>query len=105
MWWSLGAFISLQRAIRKNAGESNQDYQWSFGQVLGLASWVPVAAEFGYAFWEGPMETSTEQALRPGDNADNIDEERIEVEAAEEVELHPGYGLPRGPQYHGFRRI
>jgi hypothetical protein len=102
MWWSLATFINLQQDVRKNSGASNQDHQWSFGQVLGLASWVPVVVEVFYVYREKTKPTSAEQALKPSDNADNIDEERIEVEAAEEVELHPGYGLQRGLQYHGF---
>jgi hypothetical protein len=73
MWWSLATFISLQQAVRKKSGASNQDHQWSFGQVLALASWVPVVVEVFYVYGKKTKPTSAEQALLPGDNADTID--------------------------------
>ncbi|KAJ9134289.1 C6 zinc finger domain containing protein [Pleurostoma richardsiae] len=45
MWVLLGMFTRFRLAVFDAMGLSNQDGQWSFGQVLSLATWVPVALD------------------------------------------------------------
>jgi hypothetical protein len=65
MWLSLGWFIQFQRSAQRVAGEDNKDTQWSFGQVLALATWAPVVVEFVYIWWEGPTEALTGRLMEP----------------------------------------
>lgn len=45
------------------AGDANKDSEWSFGQILGLASWLPVLVDFAYIWWEGHKEALTGQMM------------------------------------------
>jgi hypothetical protein len=51
MWAILFFFLELRDKILSTAGSSDSQNDWSFGQVLALATWVPVAAEFCYIFF------------------------------------------------------
>ena len=47
MWTSLGLFQRYRDVIlvSTNDGGNNKDGQWTFGQVLALATWLPVAVD------------------------------------------------------------
>lgn len=45
MWTLLGLFSGYRFNLEHIMGSSNQDGQWSFGQMLALATWVPVAID------------------------------------------------------------
>jgi uncharacterized membrane protein YqgA involved in biofilm formation len=65
MWFSIGWFIRLQRNLERAAEEDNRDMEWSFGQVLALATWAPVVVEFAYSWYEGPTEALTGRLMEP----------------------------------------
>jgi hypothetical protein len=48
MWPMLFRFFGLRSRILDKAGNSDSQNTWGFGQVLALATWIPVAAEFAY---------------------------------------------------------
>jgi hypothetical protein len=39
MWFFIGWFVKLTLDIRSRAGDNNKDNEWTFGQVLALATW------------------------------------------------------------------
>jgi hypothetical protein len=39
--------------------------EWSFGQVLVIATWAPVVVEFAYLWWERPVEALNGQLMDP----------------------------------------
>lgn len=43
MWALLGLFTGYRLKVEETMGGSDGDAQWGFGQVLALATWVPVA--------------------------------------------------------------
>ena len=45
MWTFLGLFQRYRRTIRERTGPAEQDGKWTFGQVLALATWVPVLVD------------------------------------------------------------
>lgn len=45
MWTFLFLFTAYREAVKSKAGESDQDTEWTFGQVLSLVTWAPVALE------------------------------------------------------------
>lgn len=47
-WIFLFKFTVYRNTSKKRAGASNKDTEWSFGQILGLTSWVPVIVDLGY---------------------------------------------------------
>jgi hypothetical protein len=65
MWWCLARFMLFRDTFKRRAGTSNKDHEWSFGQVLSLASWVPVLVELAYLCWEGPQAGLTGQLMEP----------------------------------------
>ena len=87
MWWCLARFMLLRWAIKKSAGDSSQDYEWSFGQVLGLASWVPVLVELAYVWWEGPEVALTGQWLEAQKTIVKTEVEMVEIRREDEREL------------------
>jgi hypothetical protein len=89
MWWCLARFITLRQAIKKNAGTSSQDCEWSFEQVLGLASWVPVLVELAYVWWEGPAATTRFPVVISHDPVKIDDPEVKGFRQAEEIEALP----------------
>ena len=44
-WILLGFFHSYRYAVSQSAGNSDEDSKWTFGQVLSLATWAPVAVD------------------------------------------------------------
>jgi hypothetical protein len=50
MWGLLAYFQYLRHEIIKTADGLDNEDTWSFGQILALATWVPVIAEFAYIF-------------------------------------------------------
>lgn len=50
MWAVFFYFAQLRVAIIETAGGTDEQNDWAFGQVLALATWVPVVAEFLYIF-------------------------------------------------------
>ena len=44
--------VYLSIRIRSRAGAHNKDSEWTFGQILALATWVPFLAEFAYTWLE-----------------------------------------------------
>jgi hypothetical protein len=65
MWLCLGWFIYFQSYRNGIGGSNNNDTQWSFGQVLAVATWVPVLVEFGYIWWESPVEAMNGWLMDP----------------------------------------
>jgi hypothetical protein len=57
MWGILGYFTRLRHKIIHTAGGLDNEDTWSFGQILALATWVPVLAEFVYIFIWGIEES------------------------------------------------
>ena len=48
MWSSLFLLFILRTEIIKDAGGDTSEMEWSFGQLLALATWVPLLVEFIY---------------------------------------------------------
>lgn len=48
MWANLGTFIGYRHTFLQRSGGTNEESTWTFGQVLTLATWIPVFIEFGY---------------------------------------------------------
>ena len=65
MWACLAYVAFFRRHFKPREGESNKDYEVSFGQILALMTWVPVMVEFGYIWVMGPLEALTGQLLEP----------------------------------------
>lgn len=87
MWWCLTRFIALRQSIKTRAGTSSQDYVWSFGQVLGLASWVPVLVELAYVWWEGPEATIAPPVAELRALTTRTDVAMMEPRRAEDIEM------------------
>lgn len=45
MWTMLGLFNAYRLYFGRRMGSTNQDNQWSFGQIFALATWAPVAID------------------------------------------------------------
>lgn len=45
MWLFMVFFTLYREGVRERAGSADQDSQWTFGQVLSLATWAPVGVE------------------------------------------------------------
>lgn len=58
-------FIQFQNYTNKHASVDNRDIEWSFGQVLAFATWVPVLVEFGYLWWERPLDALDGRLMYP----------------------------------------
>ncbi|OAL46968.1 hypothetical protein IQ07DRAFT_145640 [Pyrenochaeta sp. DS3sAY3a] len=65
MWALMGWFIYFTVLLRDRARNSNRDTEWSFGQVLALATWVPFVVEFVYIWWEEPEEALNGRLMDP----------------------------------------
>lgn len=50
MWLFLVLFTAYREDVRHRAGDSDQDGEWTFGQVLSLATWAPVAVELANVY-------------------------------------------------------
>ncbi|KAF2681215.1 hypothetical protein K458DRAFT_273430, partial [Lentithecium fluviatile CBS 122367] len=53
MWAFLLYLIVMRKKINKGTGRTNQDHEWTFGQVLALATWAPVLIEFTFICLRG----------------------------------------------------
>ncbi|RYP16395.1 hypothetical protein DL765_005175 [Monosporascus sp. GIB2] len=51
MWLFLGVFTVLRARIIEVAGASDESNEWGFGQIVALATWVPVISKFVYTLW------------------------------------------------------
>ncbi|KAI1458739.1 hypothetical protein F4805DRAFT_466598 [Annulohypoxylon moriforme] len=56
MWTMLALFHIYRDEVNKSAGKDNQNSDWTFGQVLAVATWVPVLVEFATVLKYGPEE-------------------------------------------------
>lgn len=65
MWFCIGWLIQFRRTLDVFGGESNKDLEWSFGQVLALATWVPVLVEICYLYGMTPERALTGRLIRP----------------------------------------
>jgi hypothetical protein len=65
MWGFLMFFTVFRGQMNSRAGASNKDSEWSFGQILGLACWVPVIVELGYILREGPEKALSGLLVEP----------------------------------------
>ncbi|KAI1880005.1 hypothetical protein JX265_001626 [Neoarthrinium moseri] len=54
MWLLLSLFERYRHYVQLLAGRSDQDTEWTFGQVLALATWAPVLVEFWSILLYGP---------------------------------------------------
>jgi hypothetical protein len=48
MWASVGLLLFMRGEIIKNVGHNDPALEWSFGQLLALATWIPVSVEWVY---------------------------------------------------------
>ncbi|GIC86281.1 uncharacterized protein Aud_002649 [Aspergillus udagawae] len=48
MWASLGLLLSMRSLIIGNVGHNDPALEWTFGQFLALATWIPVGVEWVY---------------------------------------------------------
>ncbi|KAI3539752.1 hypothetical protein CSPX01_08708 [Colletotrichum filicis] len=51
MFTTLVVFFWLRNSTIKNAGGSDPQVDWGFGQVVALATWIPVFVDFFYNYW------------------------------------------------------
>jgi hypothetical protein len=65
MWFFVGWLVNLAKNIESRAGGNNSDSEWTFGQVLALATWVPTIAEFAYIWWEEPLRALNGRLMAP----------------------------------------
>ncbi len=45
MWVFIGLFYQYRAVIARNSGPAYEDGKWTFGQVLSMATWAPVAVD------------------------------------------------------------
>lgn len=50
MWLFLALFTAYREDVRHRAGSSDQDGEWTFGQVLSLVTWAPVVVELATVY-------------------------------------------------------
>ncbi|PKX90420.1 uncharacterized protein P174DRAFT_507136 [Aspergillus novofumigatus IBT 16806] len=48
MWASIGLLLSMRNLIIENVGHNDPALEWTFGQFLALATWIPVLVEWVY---------------------------------------------------------
>ncbi|KXX79943.1 hypothetical protein MMYC01_202308 [Madurella mycetomatis] len=53
MWFFLGLFTAMRARIIEVAGDSDASNEWSFGQIVALATWAPVILNFFYILFMG----------------------------------------------------
>lgn len=61
----LAIFVYFRNKINHAGGALTKDQEWSFGQVLALATWAPVCVEFLYLWCQGAKEGMTSQMMAP----------------------------------------
>jgi hypothetical protein len=65
VWAFLAVYLFNQQHYRMNGGSTDKENDWSFGQILALATWVPVVIEFAYIYCKGPREAHTGKIMAP----------------------------------------
>ncbi|KAI1567732.1 hypothetical protein PtrEW7m1_009122 [Pyrenophora tritici-repentis] len=65
MWAYVLWFVHVTIKIRNHSGKENKDTEWSFGQVLALATWVPFIVDFFYICWENPEKATDGRLMDP----------------------------------------
>ncbi|PSN69213.1 hypothetical protein BS50DRAFT_586553 [Corynespora cassiicola Philippines] len=65
--WIIFAFFAgrITTTTSNYGGKTNKDGEWSFGQALGLATWVPVVVDAFYIYCKDPEDGLTEQLTIP----------------------------------------
>ncbi|KAF4161944.1 hypothetical protein CNMCM6936_002822 [Aspergillus lentulus] len=48
MWASIGLLLSMRSLIIENVGHNDPALEWTFGQFLALATWIPLGVEWAY---------------------------------------------------------
>jgi hypothetical protein len=48
MWASIGLLLSMRSFIIENVGHNDPALEWTFGQFLALATWIPLGVEWVY---------------------------------------------------------
>ena len=48
IWVLLSQIVLIRGNVIRSAGPSDQETNWSFGQIIALSTWVPVLVEFNY---------------------------------------------------------
>lgn len=48
MWASIGLLLSMRGLIIENVGHNDPALEWTFGQFLALATWIPLGVEWAY---------------------------------------------------------
>jgi hypothetical protein len=48
MWASIGLLLSMRSFIIENVGHNDPALEWTFGQFLALATWIPLGVEWAY---------------------------------------------------------
>ncbi len=89
MWFILAWFIVFNVNQERHAGASDQESQWSFGQILSLATWVPVVIELAYVWWETPAHAINGKLMDPFEVID-VSKKIDEMEELELVETQYG---------------
>ncbi|KAI2631852.1 hypothetical protein GGR54DRAFT_627459 [Hypoxylon sp. NC1633] len=54
MWTMLGLFYIYRMRVNDAAGDTNQNTSWTFGQVMAMATWIPVLLEYLSIIKYGP---------------------------------------------------
>lgn len=54
MWVSLSFLIKHRKIVAEVAGPSLQEGEWSFGQIMAVATWLPTALDF-VVIWKGEL--------------------------------------------------
>jgi len=68
MWTTLAYFHVYRNVVSGVAGDSDKDGEWTFGQVLALATWAPVLVDLTTSRWFHPFFT-VNQSLQKNMNA------------------------------------
>lgn len=82
MWTALGVFVYFRHQLSKYSGSSNKDREWSFGQILAMATWLPVVVELMCIWVLGPEMGLTGQISKRYKVVEN---KRISGEQLEEL--------------------
>jgi len=61
MWVFVGLFTLLRARIMMVSGESDKSNEWSFGQIVALATWAPVIINFTWALIVGVKKSHGER--------------------------------------------
>lgn len=54
MWASVIIFFVLRILMNEQTGDTNQDKEWTFGQILAVATWAPILLEVFIIWRVGP---------------------------------------------------